>query len=101
MLVLIQVTQHKSLKLRNDFFEMKTIKSVYLVAILLLTLVSCSKQKNQYASISESELNDKIKGAWAGKMIGVMKGIEMEFKVAGETYEDSIPWHPEIIERTS
>ena len=32
-------------------------------------------------------------------MIGVMKGIGMEFKAASVTYEDSIIWYPEMIER--
>lgn len=66
---------------------------------ILVSLLSCSDEKESIATISKSELNDKIKGAWAGKMIGVMKGIGMEFKAAGVTYEDSITWYPEMIER--
>ena len=66
---------------------------------VLICLLSCSKEKQSFAVISKTELNDKIKGAWAGKMIGVMKGIGMEFKAASVTYEDSIIWYPEMIER--
>ena len=32
-------------------------------------------------------------------MIGVAKGIGMEFQAAGVTYEDSIMWYPGMIER--
>ena len=49
--------------------------------------------------ISKEEMQDKVAGAWAAKMIGVMYGREMEFKALGKTYEDSIPWTPTMVEK--
>lgn len=75
-------------------------KSYLLILLVTMFVVSCSETKSEYKSITKAELNDKIKGAWAGKMIGVMHGIGMEFAAVGETFEDPIPWAPEMIERS-
>ena len=56
--------------------------------------------EKQFASISKEELKDKVAGAWASKMIGVMYGREMEFKAVGEMYEGDIPWTPELVEKS-
>ena len=40
---------------------------------------------------------DKVRGAWAGKMIGVMYGRPMEFQVTDRMYTDSIIWQPENV----
>lgn len=74
-------------------------KIVFPLLLATIALFSCSKNETRFATISKAELNDKIKGAWAGKMIGVMKGIEMEFDAVGVTYDDTIGWYPEMIER--
>lgn len=42
-------------------------------------------------------MTDKVKGAWAGKMIGVMYGRPMEFAATDHMYTDSIKWTPENI----
>jgi hypothetical protein len=78
---------------------MKGKKVVLSLLLAILCLSSYSNEKHQYDTISKAELNNKIKGAWAGKMIGVAKGIGMEFQAAGVTYEDSIMWYPGMIER--
>lgn len=68
---------------------------------MMFSLVSCGMiDRSEYKEITEAELNDKIKGAWAGKMIGVMHGIGMEFHAVGKTYDDTIPWTPQMIERS-
>jgi hypothetical protein len=70
-----------------------------LLYLTLLLFISCGKtSKVEYKAITQTEINDKIKGAWAGKMIGVMHGIGMEFHAVGETFIDSIPWAPQMIE---
>ncbi len=40
---------------------------------------------------------DKMKGGWAGQMIGVSYGAPTEFKACGRTYEDPITWAPEQV----
>ncbi|MDE6703040.1 MAG: ADP-ribosylglycohydrolase family protein [Muribaculaceae bacterium] len=70
---------------------MKIIK--YLIAGTLF-LYSC-KPVGEYVEISADVMEDKVKGAWAGKMIGVMYGRPMEFAATSGMYLDSIRWQPE------
>jgi hypothetical protein len=48
-------------------------------------------------TISKTVLLDKIKGGWAGKMIGVTYGAPIEFRAQFTTYDDSINWTPKDI----
>ncbi|MEK7793367.1 MAG: ADP-ribosylglycohydrolase family protein, partial [Candidatus Hydrogenedentota bacterium] len=52
------------------------------------------------ATISEAELLDKIKGAWAGQMIGVTVGGPTEFVALGEMYTKPVEWDPKRISDT-
>lgn len=76
---------------------MKKVKYT-IAAALLLSLASC-KSNDSFVDISFDKMNDKVRGAWAGKMIGVMYGRPMEFASTASTYEDSIMWQPENIEK--
>jgi hypothetical protein len=42
-------------------------------------------------------LQDKIKGGWAGQMIGVSFGAPTEFKAEGKIYEGELKWSPEQV----
>ncbi|HKJ66785.1 MAG TPA: ADP-ribosylglycohydrolase family protein, partial [bacterium] len=55
-------------------------------------LIGCSQQRTR--SISVTELKNKIKGGWAGKMIGVSYGGPTEFAYNSEINEDEIRWDP-------
>lgn len=57
-------------------------------------LCSCGSV-GEYVEISSDVMEDKVKGAWAGKMIGVMYGRPMEFAATSGMYLDSISWQPE------
>lgn len=71
----------------------------FILYLFFIAFISCGKATTDtYKTITEAELENKIKGAWAGKMIGVMQGIGMEFHAVGETFLDSIPWTPQMIE---
>ena len=72
-----------------------------LLYIIVITVLSSftSVNKKSYYSISKKELEDKVRGAWAAKMIGVIYGRDMEFKAVGKTYDDTINWQPEMVER--
>jgi hypothetical protein len=51
--------------------------------------------------ISKSELEDKIRGGWAGKMLGVSYGAPVEFRSNGKIDEGAIPpWKPERVENS-
>lgn len=67
-------------------------------AMMVLAVVAC-KSSNEYVEIPEEVMVDKVRGAWAGKMIGVMYGRPMEFAANSAIYSDSIYWQPENIEK--
>src|SRR5229473_1690241 len=48
--------------------------------------------------ISRAALLDKIRGGWAGQMIGVSYGAPTEFKSNGRINEGEIAWSPERVE---
>jgi hypothetical protein len=47
--------------------------------------------------ISRAVLEDKIRGGWAGQMIGVSFGAPTEFRYRGRTIEGPIDWKPENV----
>ena len=62
---------------------------------LFMALSGCNQPK--YLEFSESDILDKVKGAWAAKMLGVEYGMPFEFKYTGELYEGAIEWYPEMV----
>jgi len=68
--------------------------------ILLISLVSCDRHGKdkttavQEISFSKDQLQDKIKGGWAGQTIGVVYGAPVEFKYQGSLIDEyqNIPW---------
>jgi hypothetical protein len=48
-------------------------------------------------SISKIALEDRIRGGWAGKMIGVSYGAPTEFRWNGRTNDGEITWSPERV----
>jgi hypothetical protein len=47
--------------------------------------------------ISLQLLEDKIRGGWAGQMIGVSYGAPTEFRSNGKIIEGSLPWTPDRV----
>jgi hypothetical protein len=47
---------------------------------------------------TRAALEDKIRGGWAGQMIGVAYGAPTEFQHLGKLYEGELPWSPERVE---
>jgi hypothetical protein len=58
--------------------------------------VTASQAKTQTMSIQA--LQDKIKGGWAGQMIGVSFGAPTEFHAMGKINEEPLPWSPDRVE---
>ena len=48
--------------------------------------------------ISRAVLEDKVRGGWAGQMIGVSYGAPTEFKALGKINDGVIQWSPERVE---
>lgn len=72
------------------------ITQLALGAMLGAMLYSCDSNQG-YKEIPADVMADKVKGAWAGKMIGVMYGRPMEFQVTDTIFTDSIHWQPEFV----
>ncbi len=81
-------------------------KIVYFICIILITLFACTREKpgsrdkmtlmdGDQFTISKTELMDKIKGGWAGQVIGCTYGGPTEFRFNGTMIQDyqPIPWH--------
>ena len=62
-----------------------------LPTLFFFTLISCNENdSNKYFIISEENLKDKIKGAWASQTIGVTFGGPTEFRYLKKIIPDSI-----------
>ncbi len=54
----------------------------------------------QTRTLSRAELLDKIRGGWAGQMIGVAYGAPTEFKSSGKIGEWDLTWKDGMLENT-
>lgn len=73
-----------------------------LVLVLVLTLTfaaSTPAPAREPASrhLSRTQLLDKIRGGWAGQMIGVAYGAPTEFRSNGKILEGPLEWSPERV----
>jgi hypothetical protein len=57
-----------------------------------------AKPRTDARRLSRAELEDKIRGGWAGQMIGVSYGAPTEFKWEGKMIEGEIKWAPDMVE---
>lgn len=65
-------------------------------SLSLLVLVAAPLFAARLKEISLLELRDKIKGGWAGQIIGVSYGAPTEFRSKGKIIEGELPpWGPE------
>src|SRR6185436_14034589 len=74
----------------------KTLIPLLLMGALLFVSELVTAQ-NKTRRLSQSVLKDKIKGGWAGQMIGVSFGAPTEFKFNGKIIEGELKWTPERI----
>lgn len=72
-------------------------KSFLACVVTFAAFLSSCGDSNSTVVIPKDVMADKVKGAWAGKMIGVMYGRPMEFAVTDRMFTDSIHWKPENI----
>ena len=74
------------------------MKNLTLIFVLILALTACSPNSDKEGSIqklktslTKAELRDKIKGGWAGQVIGCTFGGPTEFKFSGTMIQDYQP----------
>ena len=69
-----------------------------LVLVLALSTIFCALSAHaETRSLSREVLIDKIKGGWAGQMIGVSFGAPTEFKAMGKINEAELKWSPDRV----
>jgi hypothetical protein len=80
-----------------------------ILTLLLFIVLGCkpTKQKNNdtpplYTTLAKETLKDKIKGGWAGQVIGVTFGSPVEFGFQGSMINDYQPlqWYKGYIKKT-
>jgi hypothetical protein len=94
----------------NDFIYIiqhikvtKFVKTVKVLSIFIFLLVATNYsvvETQHIITLSKEKVEDKVRGAWAGKMIGVMSGREMEFKATGVMYTGEIACTPQMVEKS-
>jgi hypothetical protein len=78
----------------------KQVPALSLTVVLAVAAALSCAQKTPERRLSRAVLEDKVRGGWAGQMIGVAYGAPTEFKSNGKIFEDEIEWSPEMIEGT-
>lgn len=77
-----------------------------IIIVILLTVIASFALQGVSAkpkrivkprSLTRQILEDKIRGGWAGQMIGVSFGAPTEFKSNGKLIEGEIKWKPDMV----
>ncbi|MGI8782561.1 MAG: ADP-ribosylglycohydrolase family protein [Acidobacteriota bacterium] len=68
-----------------------------LLAIMIALLAAGHSAAPAARRITLEKLEDKIRGGWAGQMIGVSYGAPTEFKSNGKIIEGELKWSPERV----
>jgi hypothetical protein len=72
--------------------------SLLLIASIALQVTGAKNNSSVKArSLTRQTLEDKIRGGWAGQMIGVSFGAPTEFNYNGKIIEGEIKWKPEMV----
>lgn len=67
-----------------------------LLALLLLAVPARAADTSRH--LSRAALLDKIRGGWAGQMIGVSYGAPTEFRSNGKINESELKWEPGMLD---
>jgi hypothetical protein len=69
-----------------------------LIASLCVITPAAYSQQGEYSKLSREQLRDKIRGGWAGQMIGVSYGAPTEFKTLGKINDAELEaWTPDRV----
>ena len=77
------------------------MKKIFILTLLTLFIIHPSSGQKK-VTLSKAVLQDKIKGGWAGQVIGVTFGGPTEFRYPGTMVNDyqPIPWYDGYIKHT-
>jgi len=75
-------------------------KSVVLGCVLAGLGAAALAEEAPARRMSRAVLEDKVRGGWAGQMIGVSYGAPTEFHSNGKIIEGEIKWSPEMVENS-
>jgi hypothetical protein len=67
-------------------------------AVLAMAAVAAAAPADGERRMSQATLEDKVRGGWAGQMIGVAYGAPTEFRSNGKINESRLEWAPERVE---
>jgi hypothetical protein len=70
------------------------------VCALILTGSAAAAGEAPARRMSRAVLEDKVRGGWAGQMIGVAFGAPTEFRSNGRIFEGELKWTPDMIGNT-
>ena len=78
------------------------IRRAATMLVICCVAVGCGQGAKAQRSIELTVLEDKVRGGWAGQMIGVAYGYPTEFKYLGTIIpEEELPeWAPEMVKGT-
>jgi hypothetical protein len=65
-----------------------------LLLVPVMALLSSGAPPKGYRELKIGELRDKIRGGWAGQMIGVSYGAPTEFRYRGTINDSQLQWAP-------
>ncbi len=83
------------MKHRTNFIRLGYTLALATGVIAAVTTASAETQR-----LSREALRDKIRGGWAGQMIGVAYGAPTEFRSLGKIGEGELTWKPGMLENT-
>lgn len=78
---------------------MLQIRWIWLLIATLFWVNQANAQEAPIRQIDRPLLEDKIRGGWAGKMIGVAYGAPTEFRYNARINTDPINWQPDQVKR--
>ena len=76
-------------------------KIIFLFALALLCMASCTGTSENEKTISFDELRSKIAGAWLGQMVGNIYGLEYENKFVEQPGEGPFVWNKAMRKMTA
>jgi hypothetical protein len=79
---------------------MKLTNAVVGLGVLALAGSGAKAAEAPARRMSRAVLEDKVRGGWAGQMIGVAYGAPTEFRSNGKINESPLEWTPGMIENT-
>ncbi len=79
---------------------MKTVAFPSRALLLLAALCLGPLVHAETRTLSRAELLDKIRGGWAGQMIGVAYGAPTEFRSCAKINDAELSWKPGMLENT-